>query len=825
MLATRTQPALWARPLNINWVGLAASLLSPVTRTLLNDLASPRVAKGARTEVEAQFQAGLIKAVGQAQVRNNFPAQQLQQSLEQIAAAFPGQSFDWVHGENTYGQMLLAYRRGVTLIPLIVGTEVLANPLQHIQTQQPVTTKVQKTQAQKQVRDAFSTALQQARSANEQLTAMQGQAAELQAQVQKLMSLYVQQATGGGAARGKLSQTVAQMEKVLKAQRALYAQANAPVAALKQVQTQTRMQAVADWARAANEWRTELSRQIKHLVSNVEQGYSYLKSLKSKASTAARQAESALHHSEPSASPSHRLPELGRSTSATTISRLPDLTSTVRHTKQIGTAGEIERMSLQKKIEALLQARRNYYDQRRTLLPWSDLAVLAKDVYDNSDLPALGVSFRAFQASLQAGQGVDGASGAQVRAGAGGDTGGLSGDVLALKSALQALSDPKPADLEQEQAQNLARRVLPDSASNQLFKRLAQEIRNYAKSEAEKPTSESDALQILYQIELGLSSAESDNSYKKAVAQMLKKLLEEASFSSQPNADVYQLVVDLLQEQWGWINPPGALLDALVQNQVQRLEEVLAKMQVGSTSRLSADELASFNRENRQTALRSLRGERLGQGTINPIVPRVVASLLANENSAIRGTLQSEFSSYLSYNRSPLLDSDGNPTFVAVNILRQLLISRIRDLTFDKRNGALQQAAFNQLLDHIIMFSDEYTFNSPDQSNSNGYPLDTVLQAFGSSKVWTHLASLSTLLSDIKSELYQKFGFRFYHISPLELSGRTEIQTWMELVAKEWEEFAAKALIRFQLGSVQQWTGLGRPNSRQAPALNLSDLP
>jgi hypothetical protein len=97
---------------------LAASLLAYIPRIALNDVANPQAAKGARTEVETQFQAGLIKALGQAQVRNNLPAQQLQQSLEQIAAAFPEQSFDWVHGQNTYGQMLLAYRRGATLIPL-----------------------------------------------------------------------------------------------------------------------------------------------------------------------------------------------------------------------------------------------------------------------------------------------------------------------------------------------------------------------------------------------------------------------------------------------------------------------------------------------------------------------------------------------------------------------------------------------------------------------------------------------------------------------------------------------------------------------------------
>jgi predicted transcriptional regulator len=84
---------------------------------------------------------------------------------------------------------------------------------------EPAAAEAQKAPAQQQqTREAFSTALQQARNANEQLAAMQSQAAKLRAQAQQLMQQYKHQATGGVAARGKLSQTVAQLEKVLKAQ-------------------------------------------------------------------------------------------------------------------------------------------------------------------------------------------------------------------------------------------------------------------------------------------------------------------------------------------------------------------------------------------------------------------------------------------------------------------------------------------------------------------------------------------------------------------------------------------------------------------------------
>jgi hypothetical protein len=82
---------------------MAAYALSIHARLLLRDFTNPQAAGGARTEVEAQFQAKVVQATRQGQIRNNLHTAQLLQSLKQIQSAFPWKTFELVQGQNTLG--------------------------------------------------------------------------------------------------------------------------------------------------------------------------------------------------------------------------------------------------------------------------------------------------------------------------------------------------------------------------------------------------------------------------------------------------------------------------------------------------------------------------------------------------------------------------------------------------------------------------------------------------------------------------------------------------------------------------------------------------
>jgi hypothetical protein len=584
------------------------------------------------------------------------------------------------------------------------------------------------------------------------------------------------------AARGKLSQTVAQLEKVLKAQRALYSQANAPVAALKQAEAAMRQirtqaaealapettqaqQQVARWAEAANAWRTNLSQQIQHLASQVERGYSTLKSLEANAGRTQRQ--------QPRQG---GLPELGQPTQKQPEQLTsPGVRPNVHHTQGGGAVTGAPAQELEQAYRAKVRQAADWVLEQKRLFPLAKTEDLIEQAAHLFNLSNVADVARAVQARANEVLG-DAASG--VRASAGGGTADPSSDATALQKAIELLSDPETADSETQEAQKLAARLLPSGASPQLLQRLTQEILAYAKSKAKKQQPKGDVLEVLAEIGLGLSSSESNHPHKQAVVQMLKKLLDEANFSSRPNAAEYQLVRQLLQEKWGWTQPPQALLDKLV----KRLNDL-----VNEKHKAPLDQLIDM-------------------------VPFTLTDLLKERgNGSPKGIYMYEaIERHLRQERSPLLDADGNPTFVAVDMLRRELIGRIIGLFITGKNTVLkdpkQQEAFQKLLDHIHMFSDQYTLNVPAQRDASGYPHDTVLQGYGSSKVLTDLVNLSRLLADIKDK-YPRNGHlgKLAGINPLELTRLPEIQTWMERVAKEWMKYVEDNIIPYDLGSVKQW--------------------
>ena len=136
MMPAAGSPASMLGPAALRLGSLSGIAVGAVS-AILAELIFPRsVADGTRTGHEAQLQRNILQAVKENQVRHNLPAQQLQQSLALIARAYPGQKLELMQGETKSGQVL-AYRHADTLIPLMIGGQVIADPLRHLQSTQP----------------------------------------------------------------------------------------------------------------------------------------------------------------------------------------------------------------------------------------------------------------------------------------------------------------------------------------------------------------------------------------------------------------------------------------------------------------------------------------------------------------------------------------------------------------------------------------------------------------------------------------------------------------------------------------------------------------
>jgi hypothetical protein len=93
----------------------------------------------------------------------------------------------------------------------------------------------------------------------------------------------------------------------------------------------------------------------------------------------------------------------------------------VTHTgSDIGTTAQIEARRLAQVAQRLQEATEAYYDRRKTLLPGGNEVALAKQVHEEMDLRALGVSLDQFRAYLWVAQTPQGADGARSAVGGGG---------------------------------------------------------------------------------------------------------------------------------------------------------------------------------------------------------------------------------------------------------------------------------------------------------------------------------------------------------------------------------------------------------------------
>ena len=137
--------------------------------------------------------------------------------------------------------------------------------------------------------------------------------------------------------------------------------------------------------------------------------------------------------------------------------RMPVPGSKVPDTRSVGTPEDIARRWQAKVAQALQQARQAYYDSRNTRLAGGDEAALVGDFYHATDLRELGVSLAQFQAHLQAGQALEGANGARVRASGGGTGTSSAANRFYMPDAYEP--DPAWAEIMQGAVENAVREL------------------------------------------------------------------------------------------------------------------------------------------------------------------------------------------------------------------------------------------------------------------------------------------------------------------------------------------------------------------------------
>jgi hypothetical protein len=551
------------------------------------------------------------------------------------------------------------------------------------------------------------------------------------------------------AARGKLSVTAAKLETVLQQLRALYTQANAPVAALKQATAQMQQiragaagkalapetvpaqRQVARWAEAANGWRAMLSKTINHqLAPWLKDAYDYLQ-------------------------------QLGQRVTHTRTS-----TGSV-----VGAPADgVNQRHMQEQAKLLQRLAEQAYDKLRAGMNLGDFQEYLRQLAETNGVSeaALKSAVRSFlTAKLQGLQG-----GAAVQASAGGDGGGSTSDMYALKEALKALREASPVnDPELDSARGVARQIASLTSANfspQLQEKLAQAILQKAKELAGPSGDVLSKLTEMFDLQGGAFSTH--------VRPILEKLLGELQLESDP---VRQSVLQQLQKQWGWRpeTVPHNLLEALC----KRLRD--------PQNFLDADIVSS--------ALAEL------------LLPsRGGISFFFNLNFRLRD----DFNRWLEREREPLLDSQGHPTSKAVELLRNRLIWFISHLSSKKNDDFRNIAALNRLREHIDMFSDRFTLGLERPSlDASGNQQDSVLVAYGSDKVWKQLLDLWELLEPTLKRRDQESAQWRPDVSPVALIRWPDIQTWMERVANEWERFSTGRFItnpHLDVDSYKPWTGI-----------------
>ncbi len=294
-------------------------------------------------------------------------------------------------------------------------------------------------------RSRFKDAQAQAGTLNQQVLAQQRAAAAGWQAAQALMKRFEGQARGGRAALPAFRRTLGEAETRLQALRAIYSQANAPVAGLKAAaqrlgqirsgedgrglapQTAQVQQQVARWSQAADAWRGDLSKQINALARWKQKAVQRTQTLQAQVGkpTSAPASARPLQPQAQAEPQLHGLPGLGPGRPAGQPARLPDARTEVTHTASVGTPADIESKRRAQVEQALRDAAGVFYERRKTLLPGGDTAALAEAVYNgNPLLKSLGVSLEQLQARLKALQAVgEATTGARVMASSGGGGG------------------------------------------------------------------------------------------------------------------------------------------------------------------------------------------------------------------------------------------------------------------------------------------------------------------------------------------------------------------------------------------------------------------